>query len=520
MTTENINRIAYFGDSQTDGGNLFELTSRLFTRPFPLEEFGYTTNVTNGQNYAEVTTDQLGVEIFNLGFGGASALGRSPLSEAIDPALTDQFLIENPDPADLAFDSSFSGQVERYLASVAGGAPEGDAVSIYIGLNDFNNFTPTDPANIVAEATAFAGAVIQQILGSAAAMAQAGAETVIINTLPLPSFFPSFKFADPVVQASGDLVISAFNDGLAANAQGLAALGVDVRIVDLEAISAEIAADPGTFGFQTVTEQRFFGTAADPVILEDGTPFFQSNPAVEGFELDQFAFIDLFHPTEATHQIHGVFSAETLENGVRLFDRAADRAVGDEGDDFVLTSGGRDKALLKGGDDVALTGRGRDKAVGGDGSDLLSLGAGRDIGRGGEGDDVLAGGAGGDRLFGNAGDDLIAGGLGADVMAGGAGDDIFVIDDADFLAGATARDIIVGGAGTDTIVLRLDDATRAIVEPLIGDDVSGILRIGELRLTAIGVEEVVFADRTESLVGLVDGDLATRVAEAELWGFL
>ena len=124
MSIENINRIAYFGDSQTDGGNLFELTSRLFTRPFPLEEFGYTENVTNGQNYAEVATDLLGVELFNLGFGGASALGRSPLSEAIDPALTDQFLIANPDPADLAFDSSFSGQVERYLAAVAGGAPD------------------------------------------------------------------------------------------------------------------------------------------------------------------------------------------------------------------------------------------------------------------------------------------------------------------------------------------------------------------------------------------------------------
>ena len=36
MSTKNINRIAYFGDSQTDGGNLFELTSRLFTQPFPL----------------------------------------------------------------------------------------------------------------------------------------------------------------------------------------------------------------------------------------------------------------------------------------------------------------------------------------------------------------------------------------------------------------------------------------------------------------------------------------------------
>ena len=80
MSTENINRIAYFGDSQTDGGNLFELTSRLFTQPFPLAEFGYTENVTNGQNYADVTTGQLGADIFNLGFGSASALGRSPLS--------------------------------------------------------------------------------------------------------------------------------------------------------------------------------------------------------------------------------------------------------------------------------------------------------------------------------------------------------------------------------------------------------------------------------------------------------
>lgn len=35
MSTENINRIVYFGDSQTDGGNLFELTSRLFTSPSP-----------------------------------------------------------------------------------------------------------------------------------------------------------------------------------------------------------------------------------------------------------------------------------------------------------------------------------------------------------------------------------------------------------------------------------------------------------------------------------------------------
>lgn len=344
---------------------------------------------------------------------------------------------------------------------------------------------------------------------------------MILNTLPLPSFFPTFKFADPVVQASGDLVISSFNDALAANSAALGQLGADVRIVDLEAISAEIAADPGSFGFQTVTEQLFFGTAADPIILEDGSPFFQANDEVADLDPDQFAFYDLFHPTEATHQIHGAFSAEVLENGMALFTQDRDVVAGDQQDNLILTTGGRDKALLKGGDDVALMGAGADRVQGANGSDLISLGAGRDVGRGGGGDDVIAGGAGGDRISGNGGDDLLAGGLGADRMFGGKGDDVFVIDDADFLAGTVGRDFINGGQGTDTLVLRLDDETRALVEAeLDAMGEGGVLRIDELKLTAVGVEEVIFADRTDSLVDLVDGDLATRVAEGELWGFL
>ena len=105
-------------------------------------------------------------------------------------------------------------------------------------------------------------------------------------------------------------------------------------------------------------------------------------------------------------------------------------------------------------------------------------------------------------------------------MAGGAGDDVFVIDDPDFLNSAVARDLIIGGAGNDTLVLRLDNPTRSVVEGFVAEDVGDIVRIDELGLTAIGIEEIIFADRSGSLVDLVDGDLATRVEEAELWGFL
>ncbi|MEL7463760.1 MAG: SGNH/GDSL hydrolase family protein [Pseudomonadota bacterium] len=521
-----IQKIIYFGDSMTDGGALNALTLRLLTQPFPLESFGYSTRITNGQNYADVTPALLGAETENFAFGGARAIGVRPLGEAVDPGVAGAFLVDDPDPADLALDINLGGQVQRFLSTLGPeGAAPGTAASIFIGLNDFNRFEPTDPANIEAEAAALAAGVAGATLGAAATLAAAGVETIIINTLPAPSIFPSFKFAPPLIQAVGDQVIGQYNDALTAQAQGLEALGVEVKIVDLAAIAGEVAADPSAFGFATVTEQLYFGTAADPIIIdgpEGPVPFFPSNPAVDGLTLDQIAFIDLFHPTEALHETFGVFSAESLTSDVAILSDERDVEIGTRADDLVLAKGGDDVLFLRKGDDVALGGTGDDKIIAGRGSDIASGGAGNDKIFGGRGDDVVAGGDGDDFLKGGRGDDAIIDGLGADIAFGGRGNDVFFFTEASLAFGEQeGTDLFFGGRGHDTLVLSLTEETLAE----IGDDLAcfhgGALWLEEIGLKAFGFESVVIADPADpAFAADPGGDLGDRLVEAELWGFV
>lgn len=524
----NPQSIVYFGDSMTDGGNLFDITTQILTIPFPLASFGYSENVTNGRNYADVATSLLGAEEINFAIGGARAVGERTLASAVDPGVSGNFLIENPDQALLDLDINLGGQVARYLATLAGGeTPPADAATIYIGLNDFNNFQPSNPndfAQTAAEAGALALAVAQATLGAAAALAQAGVEKIILHTLPLASFFPSFRFAPPLIQALGDQVIGGYNDALVAQSAALAGLGVTVQIVDFEAVAGAVQADPSTFGFVTVEEQLYFGTAADPIILEgpEGpVPFFPTNPAVEGLSPDQFAFFDLFHPTEAMHETFGVFAAESLTSSVAILTEERDRFFAGDEDDLVLAGAGRDQISLGGGDDVALGGPGDDRIDGNDGSDLIALGAGNDTSVGGLGDDLIAGGEGDDDLIGLAGADALIDGLGDDRLVGAQGDDVLFHTEAALLGGEAGVDLFLGGAGHDTLVLTLSEETAAALEADIAAYNGRGGTFETLGLTLRGVDEIVVRRVGDDLADLgLTGDLAARVAEAELWGFV
>ena len=105
-------------------------------------------------------------------------------------------------------------------------------------------------------------------------------------------------------------------------------------------------------------------------------------------------------------------------------------------------------------------------------------------------------------------------------LFGGKGDDIFVVDDPDFLGGGGAKNIIRGGDGFDTLVLRLDEGSLAEFQAALPDDMVTGLRVDALKLQFSDIEEIVIADRSESLSDLATGDLQTRIDEAELWGFL
>ncbi len=533
----------YFGDSLTDGGGFFEVSSAFIANleavvgapidglaPIPPSP-PYAEQFSNGPVYSEVAPALLGVSddaVFNFAIGGAQALGETLFGPLVLGGLPD--LPFDPsavlDPAILNFDIDLGGQVGRFLETVAvAPPPPGSAASLLIGLNDFGAFAPTSPETTVEEAFALVAAIVNANIEAAATFAAAGVETIIINTLPTSSFFNSSALAPPEETALGDLAVDATNAGLELGAAQLAAAGIDVRIVDLNALTDEITADQSTFGFQVIDT---------PVLLGSGVSVVP-NPALDfetlPFGVEQVAFFDFVHFTASLHGVIGAFTEASLTSDVTILGDADDFAAGGSGDDLILTAGGNDVITSNGGNDVVLAGLGDDVVITGSGSNLVSGGSGDDRLIGGSNSDVLAGGAGDDTLFAGRGADGLIDGLGSDRLFGGTGDDVFLFTQAELVGGdGMDSDVFYGGAGNDQLVLALDADTLAIEEAAFaeagfmpGDTYSFV----SFDLTIRGIEDVVF---TEGFgFGLADpaggdvsvtGDLGDRLAEADLFGFV
>ena len=134
--------------------------------------------------------------------------------------------------------------------------------------------------------------------------------------------------------------------------------------------------------------------------------------------------------------IHGGGGDDAIVGGI-----AAERVLAGDGNDFVLSSGGRDTVYGEAGDDSLR---------GGGSSDLLDGGAGNDTLRGDAGNDNISGGDGSDRIRGNLGNDVLDGGASRDFIGGEVGNDrVFGGGGADAIHGGEDDDTLDGGAGDD-----------------------------------------------------------------------
>lgn len=111
--------------------------------------------------------------------------------------------------------------------------------------------------------------------------------------------------------------------------------------------------------------------------------------------------------------------------------------------------------------------------VGNDLNNILTGTRGRDLILGGGGDDVLSGRSGDDDLQGGAGDDLLDGGIGADTMSGNGGDDTFIVDNEGDTVVETADQ------GADTVVTTLNTYT-------LSENVEVLVFAGEGTFTGTG----------------------------------
>ena len=137
-----------------------------------------------------------------------------------------------------------------------------------------------------------------------------------------------------------------------------------------------------------------------------------------------------------------------------------DRIYGRGGDDVINGLAGADRLYGGSGDDTLFGGTGRDRVYGGSGNDTLIGGEDDDRLYGSSGNDTLDGGGDDDRLYGSYGDDLLKGGEGEDRLYGGSGNDTLDGgDDDDRLYGSYGDDLLKGGEGDDRLDGGRDDDT-------------------------------------------------------------
>lgn len=536
-----FSEIYVFGDSLSDAGGIFNLSSSAIALAnvfglsipglAPVPPPPYTGRFSNGPVFTEIAPSLLGVpsdDVFNFAFGGAQALGVQTLVDAGGGLIPPDLLaLVNATPAlapladVLNQNINLDGQLALFQEQVAAQpAAEGSAAFITIGLNDLQAAADfidlSDPFGAAIDLLTLAGNVVEASFDAVEIVLGAGVDTVVLSTLPASSFFPVAAAFPPELAFFGDLAVDAINAGLRIGAGLLRLEGQDVRIIDFAALSDEIAADFGTFGFLTLDQPASISTSPGVTFVE--------NPLLTGVNVEQVAFFDVLHPTTNLHGVFAAFQVASLTSNTLFRGEGDDFILGGLGQDLVLASGGDDRVFAGFGDDIVLAGLGDDEVRGGSGGDLLSGGSGDDRLFGDSGVDVLAGGAGDDRLEGGFGNDGLIDGLGDDVLLGGFGNDVFLYTEAAILGGAGGDvDRFEGGFGFDTLALLLTAETLAIEAAHVAANfVAGrAFTFATFDLTITGIEQILLTtDFGFDDLALPGGELGARLADADLFGFL
>jgi outer membrane lipase/esterase len=277
-------RTVFIGDSLTDAGYfrpLLPATVQAVTGQF-------TTNP--GWTYAQYVANYYGTN------GAAHGNGQGGDNYAIGGARvgvdTSQVLAAGT-PAIPVY--SLKTQTAQYLAANGGKADPNALYTVFGGANDL--FAIQAGAPLVSTLT---NAVTDQV-GIVATLKGAGAEYVVVPTIPDVGLTPGARAGGAAGMAAGTALAKAYNDALFA---GLKAAGLQVIPVDTFHVLQEIVANPGQYGFVNVTNPAC--TTASSLTCNP-TSYATPNAA------NTYVFADGVHPTTATHEMLGQYTVSILE---------------------------------------------------------------------------------------------------------------------------------------------------------------------------------------------------------------
>lgn len=278
VTAGPFSNIYFFGDSLSDNGNDFVLSSTLHasdpTFPIVPAPAGYNDSgrFSNGPVYSEQLAGRLGFDLRPSLLGGTNyAYGGARSSSVVVPGSL-----------------SFAQQVEQYVGAAGPGEPDALYV-IFIGSNDVEDIlSGAPPGPTIANAIGRIGTAIEMLSAEGAAhflipnVADLGLVPITTGNGAIPR--------DPLATAAS----AAFNDALAALLDSFAML--DITAFDTFALLNDAVANPARYGLTDVQHrcQREIGVGAD------GQPLYEILCTDE--EAATRLFWDGFHPTTAGHR--------------------------------------------------------------------------------------------------------------------------------------------------------------------------------------------------------------------------
>lgn len=197
---------------------------------------------------------------------------------------------------------SLATQMNNYLAANGGQADPNALYTVWGGANDLFAIA-ADPS----QAQAIIGGAVTAQIGIVGTLQAAGAQYILVPTIPDIGLTPSSRAGGPVAMGQGTALATAYNDALF---NGLAGAGLQVIPVDTFHFLQEAVADPALYGLSNVTTA---GCGVQPDPAGDSSLFCNPNSYVEPGVANTYLFADGVHPTTAAHQMLGQLAIGMLE---------------------------------------------------------------------------------------------------------------------------------------------------------------------------------------------------------------
>ena len=278
----------FFGDSLTDGG--------FFRSLLPPSVQSVTGQFTTNPGFV---WSQYLADYYDSNANVAwKATGATPLPASGNNWAVGGARVGTDSVGALGYTPSLASQYSAYLAS--GHTVDPNALyTVWGGANDLFA-VQANPS----QASAIIGGAVTAQVGLVGALTQAGAQYILVPTIPDLGLTPSSRAGGAVAMAQGTALTNSYNSALFG---GLASAGLHVIPLDTFHFLQEVVASPGQYGITNVT-----GTACQPQITAQSLT---CNPSslVDPGAPNSYLFADGVHPTSGAHKVIGDFAISVIE---------------------------------------------------------------------------------------------------------------------------------------------------------------------------------------------------------------